>query len=79
MIERDVPGGQASHTSLIENFFGFPDGIGGAELARLAGPPGRALRRRARAAARRRRQPAATDGALCVELAGGGEIEAPRA
>ena len=37
ILERDVPGGQASHTSLIENFFGFPDGIGGAELARLAG------------------------------------------
>ena len=37
VIDRDVPGGQASHTSLIENFFGFPDGIGGAELARLAG------------------------------------------
>jgi thioredoxin reductase (NADPH) len=37
ICERDVPGGQASHTSLIENFFGFPDGIGGAELARLAG------------------------------------------
>jgi thioredoxin reductase (NADPH) len=37
VIERDVPGGQASHTSLIENFFGFPEGIGGAELARLAG------------------------------------------
>ena len=36
LIESDVPGGQASHTSLIENFFGFPDGIGGAELARLA-------------------------------------------
>ena len=32
-----MPGGQASHTSMIENFFGFPDGIGGAELARLAG------------------------------------------
>ncbi len=32
-----MPGGQASHTSLIENFFGFPDGIGGAELARRAG------------------------------------------
>ncbi|MEA2397304.1 MAG: thioredoxin reductase [Thermoleophilaceae bacterium] len=37
VIDEDVPGGQASHTSLIENFFGFPDGIGGAELARLAG------------------------------------------
>jgi thioredoxin reductase (NADPH) len=37
VLERDVPGGQASHTSLIENFFGFPDGVGGAELARLAG------------------------------------------
>jgi thioredoxin reductase (NADPH) len=37
VLERDVPGGQASYTSLIENFFGFPDGIGGAELARLAG------------------------------------------
>ena len=24
VIERDLPGGQASHTSLIENFFGFP-------------------------------------------------------
>jgi thioredoxin reductase (NADPH) len=37
VLEHDVPGGQASHTSLIENFFGFPDGIGGAELARRAG------------------------------------------
>jgi thioredoxin reductase (NADPH) len=37
VLERDAPGGQASHTSLIENFFGFPQGIGGAELARLAG------------------------------------------
>jgi thioredoxin reductase (NADPH) len=37
VFERDVPGGQASHTSKIENFFGFPGGIGGAELARLAG------------------------------------------
>ena len=37
LVETDVPGGQASHTALIENFFGFPDGIGGAELARRAG------------------------------------------
>ena len=37
VLDHDVPGGQASHTSLIENFFGFPEGIGGAELARLAG------------------------------------------
>ena len=37
LIDRDLPGGQASHTSLIENFFGFPEGIGGAELARRAG------------------------------------------
>ena len=37
VLERDLPGGQASHTSVIENFFGFPGGIGGAELARLAG------------------------------------------
>jgi thioredoxin reductase (NADPH) len=37
VFDRDVPGGQASYTSLIENFFGFPDGIGGAELARRVG------------------------------------------
>src|SRR5829696_5022021 len=37
VAEADVPGGQASYTSMIENFFGFAEGIGGAELARLAG------------------------------------------
>jgi thioredoxin reductase (NADPH) len=37
VIEADLPGGQASYTSLIENFFGFVEGIGGAELARRAG------------------------------------------
>lgn len=37
VCERDLPGGQASYATMIENFFGFPDGIGGAELARLAG------------------------------------------
>jgi thioredoxin reductase (NADPH) len=35
--EADLPGGQASYTSAIENFFGFVDPIGGAELSRLAG------------------------------------------
>jgi thioredoxin reductase (NADPH) len=37
VCDRDVPGGQASYATMIENFFGFPDGIGGAELARKAG------------------------------------------
>src|SRR4051794_1945305 len=37
VAEEDVPGGQASYTSAIENFFGFVEPIGGAELARLAG------------------------------------------
>ena len=37
VCDRDVPGGQASYAAMIENFFGFPEGIGGAELARLAG------------------------------------------
>ena len=37
VAEADVPGGQASYTSAIENFFGFVEPIGGAELARLAG------------------------------------------
>lgn len=36
VVETDLPGGQASYTSKIENFFGFPDGIGGAELTQLA-------------------------------------------
>src|SRR6188472_4489597 len=37
VCDADVPGGQASYATMIENFFGFVDGIGGAELARLAG------------------------------------------
>jgi thioredoxin reductase (NADPH) len=36
VFERDVPGGQAGTSSMIENFFGFPGGIEGARLTRLA-------------------------------------------
>jgi thioredoxin reductase (NADPH) len=76
VVDADVPGGQASHTSLIENFFGFPDGIGGAELARLAG------RQAERFGAHLELLTAVVgsrieDGAFFVELASGGEIEAP--
>jgi thioredoxin reductase (NADPH) len=38
LIEREAPGGQAGMSSLIENYLGFPEGVGGSELA------GRALR-----------------------------------
>ena len=37
VAEADVPGGQASYTSAIENFFGFVDPIGGRRARRLAG------------------------------------------
>jgi thioredoxin reductase (NADPH) len=33
IIERSVPGGQASVTELFDNYPGFPEGVGGAELA----------------------------------------------
>jgi thioredoxin reductase (NADPH) len=36
IVERDVPGGQAGSSSLIENYLGFPDGLSGAELASRA-------------------------------------------
>lgn len=36
VFERDIPGGQAGHTSMIENFFGYPDGVEGAHLVRMA-------------------------------------------
>jgi thioredoxin reductase (NADPH) len=35
-LESYAPGGQAGSSSLIENFFGFPTGIGGGELTWLA-------------------------------------------
>ena len=36
VLESYAPGGQAGSSSLIENFFGFPTGIGGGELTWLA-------------------------------------------
>lgn len=36
MIEREAPGGQASLSSRIENYLGFPSGLSGADLARRA-------------------------------------------
>jgi thioredoxin reductase (NADPH) len=76
VVDREVPGGQASQTSMIENFFGFPDGIGGAELARLAG------RQAERFGAelvllRRISRGDVGSGSFLLELEGGHEIEAP--
>jgi thioredoxin reductase (NADPH) len=77
VLEHDVPGGQTSHTSLIENFFGFPEGIGGAELARLAGRQaerfGAELLIMRGVTGSRRRGP---DGPFVIEVAGGHEVEA---
>lgn len=36
VIEANVPGGQAGSSSKIENYLGFPEGISGNDLARLA-------------------------------------------
>ena len=77
LLERDVPGGQASHTSSIENFFGFPEGIGGAELARLAGRQAEQFGAELtllRGASGNRREP---DGRFVIEVEGGYEISAP--
>jgi thioredoxin reductase (NADPH) len=78
VIEEDMPGGQASHTSMIENFFGFPEGIGGAELCRLAGRQaerfGAELVMLRGVTGGGRREP---DGPFTLELRGGAEIEAP--
>jgi len=77
VIEEDLPGGQASHTSMIENFFGFPDGIGGAELCRLAGRQAErfgaeiVMRRGVEGSGRR-----GPDGPFTARLRGGYDVEA---
>jgi thioredoxin reductase (NADPH) len=76
VLDRDVPGGQASHTSLIENFFGFPDGIGGAELARMAGRQAERFGAEVlplRGAQGSRPLP---DGGMAIQIAGGIEVTA---
>jgi thioredoxin reductase (NADPH) len=77
LLERDVPGGQASHTSSIENFVGFPEGIGGAELARLASRQaeqfGAELTLLRGASGNRRDR----DGRFVIEIEGGQEISVP--
>jgi thioredoxin reductase (NADPH) len=77
VVEREVPGGQASHTSMIENFFGFPDGIGGAELARLAGR--QAERFGAELVLLQESQGGRHDGnqTFTVEVSGGHRLQAP--
>jgi thioredoxin reductase (NADPH) len=77
VLEREVPGGQASHTSMIENFFGFPEGIGGAELARRAGR--QAERFGAELVLLRGLTNSRHDGVGCFELEvdGGHRVEAP--
>jgi thioredoxin reductase (NADPH) len=77
VLERDVPGGQASHTSMIENFFGFPEGIGGAELARLGGRQAERFGAELsllRGVIGHSRDPG---GSFTLRLAGGFEVEAP--
>ena len=76
LLERDVPGGQASHTSSIENFFGFPEGIGGAELARMAGRQAERFGAELtllRGASGNRREP---DGRFVIEVEGDYQISA---
>jgi thioredoxin reductase (NADPH) len=75
LIEREAPGGQASQSSRIENYLGFPAGVSGSELARRAMTQARrfgaeiiavqdACRLETRGVAR------------LVRLAGGGELSA---
>jgi len=43
VIEREAPGGQAGTSSRIENYLGFPTGVSGADLSKLALQQGRRL------------------------------------
>jgi thioredoxin reductase (NADPH) len=76
VLERDIPGGQAGHTSFIENYFGFPDGIGGAELSRRAGKQAERFGAEVmvlRGVTGHSRDP---DGPFRLDIAGGHRVEA---
>jgi thioredoxin reductase (NADPH) len=76
LVEDELPGGQAAHTSMIENFFGFPDGIGGAQLCRMAGRQAERFGAELvllRGVTGSRRGP---DGPFKIEIRGGYEVEA---
>ena len=77
VLDRDVPGGQASHTSLIENFFGFPEGIGGAELARLAGRQAERFGAELVFLRGVTGEHSAPEGPFTLEIEGGYEVDAP--
>ena len=79
VLERDVPGGQASHTSRIENFFGFPGGIGGAELARLAGRQAQGFGAELMFLQGLARSEVDDEGRFVAHLAGGSTVVAPLA
>jgi thioredoxin reductase (NADPH) len=77
LVDEDVPGGQASHTSRIENFFGFPQGIGGAELSRLAGRQAEQFGTELVLLRGVRGGSTGDDGRFEVELRGGHRVRAP--
>jgi thioredoxin reductase (NADPH) len=77
LIEEVVPGGQASYTSRIENYFGFPQGIGGAELARLAGRQAEQFGAELVTMRGVRNARLGDDGGFEVELKGGHKVLAP--
>ena len=71
VIDAVAFGGQASTSSRIENYLGFPTGISGSELAERAIAPGPAVRRAHGRARAGRRRCASDDGHYAIDLADG--------
>jgi thioredoxin reductase (NADPH) len=76
VTEVHIPGGQAATTSRIENYPGFPEGIGGADLAARIYSQARRLGAEFLIGAGALSGGPATDGMLEVELAGGVSVRA---